>query len=408
MTERTGKSSALVARTRRLDGDVDLISVAGSGGVIWQGGDTGLAGSGVAIRVAADPASARTVLGAIEVDDQVGLPGCGPVAFGALPFDPGSDGELIVPSVVWGRRGGTRWVTSIGPADNADDGPPEPPGPAPSSVAPSSFAVTSTLAPQEWMTAVAAGRDFVQSGALRKLVLGREVVVQADAPFAIATLLRRLRAAYPDAYLYAVDGFIGASPELLVSRTGDLVAAHPMAGTVPRSGDPTTDARLAAGLLASAKDREEHQITIDAVHEALLPWCSYLDYEAEPSVVAMANVAHLATRVDGRLSDPTPSVLELVAALHPTPAVGGSPRPVALELIAKLESLDRGRFTGPVGWVDAHGNGSFAVGIRCAEVSGSTARLYAGVGVVADSEPDAELAETRAKFQALLTALVQP
>ncbi len=398
----------LIARTRRVDDDVDLLSVAAEGGVLWDGGSTGLAGRGTALRVPlTDAASAQAALATIDVEDEVGLPGCGAVAFAALPFDTDAPGELLVPSVAWGRREGTRWVTTVGPRA----GPvPDPPAPSPpvSGPGPSTYRVTSTRPPREWLEAVAAGRDAVRAGDLRKLVLGREVVVEADTDFDLGTLLRRLRAAYPDAYLFAVDGFVGASPELLVSRTGDLVSAHPMAGTVPRSGDPTTDARLAAGLLASAKDRDEHQITIDAVHETLLPWCSYLDYEAEPSVVAMANVAHLATRVDGRLSDPQPSVLELVAALHPTPAVGGSPRPDALRLIAKLEDLDRGRFAGPVGWVDARGNGTFAVGIRCAELTGPTARLFAGVGVVAHSDPVAELAETRAKFQALLGALVQP
>jgi menaquinone-specific isochorismate synthase len=144
------------------------------------------------------------------------------------------------------------------------------------------------------------------------------------------------------------------------------------------------------------------------VHDTLLPWCSYLDEEAEPSVVAMANVQHLATRLEGRLSSPAASVLELVGALHPTPAVGGSPREVALALIAELEQLDRGRYAGPVGWVDAAGNGTWAVGIRSAELQGTTARVFAGVGVVADSDPHSELAETRAKMQALLSALVRP
>src|SRR5262249_19668392 len=161
-------------------------------------------------------------------------------------------------------------------------------------------------------------------------------------------------------------GFVGATPELLVSRLGDIVRSHPMAGTVARSADPTTDTRLAAGLLASAKDREEHRITIDMVHDTLLPYCSYLDEEAEPSVVAMANGQPLATMVEGRLSAPAASVIELMTALHPTPAVCGSPRPAALAMIGRLEGFDRSRYAGPVGWVDAAGNGEWAVGIRSA------------------------------------------
>jgi menaquinone-specific isochorismate synthase len=207
--------------------------------------------------------------------------------------------------------------------------------------------------------------------------------------------------------LGAVDGFVCASPETLVARHGDVVRSHPLAGTAPRGGDPSTDARLAAGLLASPKDRAEHQVTIDFVHDTLLPWCSFLDEEAEPSIVGVANVQHLGTMVEGRLSDPTPSVLDLVEALHPTPAVAGDPRDDALDLIRKLEPGDRGRYAGPVGWVDGRGNGRWAVGIRSAELSGTEARLWAGVGIVADSDPLLELEETRAKAQAMLGALVR-
>jgi isochorismate synthase len=245
-------------------------------------------------------------------------------------------------------------------------------------------------------------------GRARKVVLARGVRVRTDRPLRPAVLLGQLRRAYPATYLFSVGGFVGASPELLVGRAGERVVAHPMAGTAPRSGDPATDARLAAGLLASSNTRAEHRHTIDMVHDTLLPWCSYLDEEAEPSIVAMANVQHLSTRIEGRLSAPAPSVLELVAALHPTPAVGGSPRDEALAMIAELEDLDRRRFAGPVGWIDAQGNGTWAVGIRSAELEEDGAVLYAGVGVVAESDPAAELAETRAKLQALLSAILRP
>ena len=148
--------------------------------------------------------------------------------------------------------------------------------------------------------------------------------------------------------------------------------SHPLAGTAPRTGDPTTDARLAAQLIASTKDQVEHRIVIEVVRDTLLPWCSYLDWEAEPSIVTVANVQHLGTLVEGRLSHPWPNVLELVAALQPTPALGGYPRDDALAMIAELESFERGRYGGPVGWVDADGNGQWAVGIRCAEIDGRT------------------------------------
>ena len=255
---------------------------------------------------------------------------------------------------------------------------------------------------------MAAAVARIQDGQLEKAVFAREVVVEADAPIDVVDVLERLRAAYPSTMRYLVDGLVGATPELLVSRFGDVVRSHPFAGTTPRTGVPETDARAAAALLASGKEREEHQITIDMVLDAVLPFCSYVDSEPEPSIVSLANVQHLATLVEGRLSSPPASVLALVAALHPTPAIGGWPTAAALDLIAELEGLDRGRYAGAVGWVDADGDGRFGVTIRCAEIRGRRARLFAGMGIVADSDPATELAETRAKLQAMLGAVLRP
>jgi menaquinone-specific isochorismate synthase len=402
-----------VARTTRLDADVDLLV---PGAVLFEGPDLGLAGTGEVLRVGLPTGPGRVsaaadvvagALSAIDVEDEVGRTGTGPVAFCALPFDDESPATALVPATVLGRAAdGARWMTSIGPSHEA-------PGAVPLAAAewrggPSSFTVRPTRSPGSWCEAVAEGRDLVRSGALEKVVLAREVVVEGDSPFPAHELLARLRASYPAAFRFAVDGLVGASPELLVARTGDRVRSHPMAGTAPRSADPSTDARLAASLLASTKDRVEHQITIDFVLDALLPFCSFVDAEAEPSVVAMANVQHLATAVRGRLSSPPASALALAGALHPTPAVCGFPREAARSAITRLEGLDRGRYAGPVGWVDARGDGVFAVAIRCAELDGARARLLAGVGVVGDSDPAAELAETRAKLAALLGALVSP
>jgi menaquinone-specific isochorismate synthase len=449
---------ALVARTRRLDRDVDLLAVAGADGTLFERGRAGLAGRGVAARLpwaAGDPAAAASLaaeaLAAIETDDQVGQPGCGPVAFGALPFVPGEAAELLVPEVVVGRADdGTRWLTTIGPADgpspvddragaggpSADEalaimlttgstgsGPTTATAPAggrrrgPQEIWSSTgasaqrFTVEATMPPEDWCALVERTTKMLAgepSGELVKVVLAREVRVTTDRPLDRRAVLQRLRSAYPGCHLLSVDGFVGASPELLVSRVGDTVRSHPLAGTAPRGGDPTTDQRLAASLLASTKDREEHQITIDMVHDTLLGWCSYLDYEAEPSILAVANVQHLATLVEGRLSRPAPSVLDLVAALHPTPAVAGWPRRPAIDWIVAHEGFDRGRYAGTVGWADAAGNGTWAVAVRCAEVDGTSARVFAGNGIVADSDPVAELAETQAKLQALLSAIVRP
>ena len=301
---------------------------------------------------------------------------------------------------------GTRWVTTV--SDDADPAPVDLVAPRTAPTQPRTYTVAAGRPPEDWCDLVGQATKAMVGGAFAKVVLARLVEVTADRPLDRRAVLDRLRATYPGCHLVGVGGFVAASPELLVSVAGDIVRSHPMAGTAPRGGDPTTDQRLAASLLASAKDRQEHQVTIDMVHDTLLGWCSYLDYEAEPSVVAVANVQHLATLVEGRLSHPAPSVLELVAALHPTPAVAGWPRAEAVAWIADHEGFDRGRYAGTAGWVDATGNGTWAVSVRCAELDGPTARVFAGNGIVADSDPETELAETRAKLQALLSAIVRP
>ena len=422
----------LLARTRRVTEEVDLVAVAGDDGLLLCRGGAGLAGMGSAMRIdvarssgADDAAVVRAALEQFEVENEVGGPGTGAVALGALPFAPDMPGHLTVPSVVVGcNEDGERWITTIAPHDDQPDeasidallqrGRGSPTGFRRDAAfhgvtdAPSSFSVHSALPPQQWCAAVAEATHRIRSGTLDKVVLARSIEVLADASFRAGAVLAHLRRAFPSSWLFSIEGFLGASPEMLVGRDGDTVRAHPMAGTAPRSGDADTDARLAAALLASSNTLAEHRHTIDMVHDTLLPWCSYLDEEAEPSIVAMANVQHLATRLEGQLSAPAASVLELVSALHPTPAVGGTPRSAALELIDEIEQLDRGRYAGPVGWVDTAGNGTWVVGIRCAEISGHSARLFAGVGVVADSDPETELAETRAKLQTMLGAIIRP
>ena len=393
----------LVARTRRIDGPLDLLVCAGAEGLLHSQRGAGLAGRGVVARVAATDVTAA--LAAIKVDDEVARPGTGPVAFGALPFRPDATAELVIPEVIWGTADGETWVTTIGPPDLE---PPTAPEAGDTGTGPAEVTATPARSPEWWCELVARATAVLRDageGGLSKVVLAREVLVDADAPFQLTAVLRRLEAAYPECFLFHVDGFVGASPELLVERIGEHVRAQPMAGTAPRGTDPEADARLAADLMASPTYRHEHQITIDMVYDTLLPWCSYLDYEAEPSIAAMANVQHLATLVEGRLSQPEPSVLELVAALHPTPAVSGWPRDLAIEWIEANEGFPRGRYGGAVGWVDAGGNGRWAVSIRCAEIDGAHARVFAGNGIVADSDSRTELAETEAKLAAMLRAL---
>jgi isochorismate synthase len=389
------------AVTRSLEVDIDLNDVAGNSGCLFVRDGVGLATRGVAAQVDIDQIPAA--LAAIDHDD--GGSHLHPLAVGVVPFEPYSPATLTIPSVTI-RKGtdGRAWVTRI---DGADDD--LTPTPRPSARA-QSFTVSPLTPVPHYLAAVAAARDAVRSGALTKAVIAREVTVSSDEPIDVHAVLLRLKAAFGSSYRYSVDGFLGASPELLIAVDGNAVRSHPLAGTTPRTGDPTVDQRAAAELLASAKNQIEHRVVIDMIHDTLLPWCSYLDWQPEPSIVAVANVQHLGTALGGMLSEPRPNVLELVRALSPTPALGGYPRDEALALIAAVEGFSRGRYGGTVGWVDAAGNGTWAVAIRCAELSADrrSARLVAGGGIVADSEPLAELAETQAKLQAMLSAIVRP
>lgn len=390
------------AVTRPFTVDADLNDVARGDGLLFVRDGVGIAARGVAARVAV--ADAPAFLAAVERDDTVGEPGCGPVAVGVLPFLPGSPAELIIPQLVVGKGpDGHRWITTI-------DGAPEdlPPRAVPHATT-AAFAVHSLTDPSVFLDAVIAGRDAVRTGALTKVVIARDIGIESDRPIDVHALLLRLRASFGSSYRYSVDGFVGASPELLVSRHGRVVRSHPLAGTAARTGDPATDARLSAELIASVKNQVEHRVVIDVVHDTLLPYASYLDWEPEPSIVTVANVQHLGTMVEGRLSEPPANVLDLARLLSPTPALGGHPRAAAIELISKVEGMERGRYGGAVGWVDADGNGTWAVAIRCAELSPDrrNARLFAGCGIVAESDPYAELAETQAKFQAMLSAIVR-
>jgi menaquinone-specific isochorismate synthase len=391
----------LQAVSRPLDREVDLNDIARGDGYLFVRDGVGVAGRGVAARVPIDHVPA--FLAGIDHDDQAD--GALPLALGVVPFKPGSPCELIVPAMaVVKAADGRRWVTTM------DDTPTDldtPPRPQPNA---QSFTTEPLTPVDHYLRAVAAARDAVREGRLVKAVIAREVRVSSDEPINIHAVLVRLGMSFGSSYRYSIDGFVGAMPELLVAVNGNTVRAHPFAGTTPRTGDPDTDKRAAAELLASAKNQTEHRVVIDMIHDTLLPWCSYLDWEPEPSIVAVANVQHLGTRMEGHLSDPRPNVLELVRALAPTPAVGGFPRAEALELIERVEGFDRGRYAGSVGWVDAAGDGTWAVALRCAEFSADrrSARLVAGGGIVADSEPLAELAETQAKFQAMLSAIVRP
>jgi salicylate biosynthesis isochorismate synthase/menaquinone-specific isochorismate synthase len=270
--------------------------------------------------------------------------------------------------------------------------------------------VSSVRNPVAWTAAVGTASARLRAGDAQKVVLAREVLARGDGVVSAAMVARSLRAAYPSCFTYLMTGadgtaFAGASPELLIRRSGDRAFAQPMAGSVARGATDAEDERLARELEDSAKDAVEHRIVSEFVVEALRPFAKSLSARP-PEVVRFTNIQHLATSVNAELTHPPAGVLELAAALHPTPAVGGWPREAADALIDELEGMERGWYAGAVGWIDGRGDGEFAVALRCGLLWEDGARLYAGVGVMPDSDPARELAETDLKFKALLTALV--
>ncbi|RJL30831.1 isochorismate synthase [Bailinhaonella thermotolerans] len=325
-----------------------------------------------------------------------------PIAVGAIPFAPTADAALVIPERV--RRAAPLAGPDAAPPD--DPRPPAPPyGPADRGA----YRVEEVPGPGEYAEAVRRAVARIEDGELRKVVLSRALRVVARGGHEIGPLVAALAGRDPRAYTFAADlgggrTLLGASPELLVTRTGGKVVANPLAGSAPRSADPEEDRRRAEALLASAKDRHEHALVVDAVADALRPLCTALDVPAEPELIRTAAMWHLSTVVEG-VAAPGVTSLALATALHPTPAVCGTPVEAARTAIAELEPYDRGFYTGMVGWEDADGDGEWVVTIRCGVAEGDRLDLYAGAGIVGASDPAAEVAETGAKFRTMLTAL---
>lgn len=283
-------------------------------------------------------------------------------------------------------------------------------GSAVSAPAARSLEVAPVRNPMAWTASVETAAARLRSREAEKVVLAREVVAHGDGVVSAGNVVRGLRTAYPSCFTFLVTGadgtaFAGASPELLVRRTGDHAFAQPMAGSVARGASDADDERLAHELQQSVKDADEHRVVSRFVVDALAPFANRVNARG-PEVVRFTNIQHLATSVEADLSDPATDVLQLAAALHPTPAVGGWPREAADRLIDELEGMERGWYAGAVGWMDGRGDGELAVALRCGLLWEDGARLYAGVGVMPDSDPARELEETELKFKALLTALV--
>ncbi len=355
-----------------------------------------------------------------DVDDPVGLPGCGLVTFGSFSFSSssGDRSRLVIPEVIIGRRAGRMWRTTISTEVAADGAPGTLGGPARRSGHRIIIAPGSIPGPQ-WPDVISEAVHRIETGQVHKVVLARDELARSNSPIDVHRVLRRLSQRYDATWTFAVDGLIGATPEMLVRLVEGRVHSRVLAGTVRRDQAPGTlvaedhpdfraehhvDPQLR--LISSDKDLEEHAYAVRSVAEALAPHCRELQVPDEPFVLKLPDVYHLASDISGEQSDGATS-LRLAAALHPSAAVCGTPAEPAAALITELEGMDRGRYAGPVGWMDSSGEGDWGIALRCGELCEDqvSMRLFAGGGIVAASDPEAELAETEIKLAAMRYAL---
>jgi isochorismate synthase len=413
--------SRLSVTASRLGPAFDLLAAYREGGFFFERAGVGVSTSGDAARIRAEPGPERILrlsrsvlqsLAGVERDPD----GPPPVAVASIPYEDGRTAEAVVPARVAIRPvPGETWQLQVA-ADGTAPVRGERERWTGRTLPHDAFAeiqLRPDPEPDDYAAAVAQATERIRAGELRKIVLARTMLVNAGRTLDAKQLLWRLRAVDADCYAFAAPQpdpavrsvLVGATPELLVRRRGRHVEATPLAGSAQRFGDARRDRASADRLFGSDKEREEHAVVVEDVERILDAFCERLERPREPKLLGTANVWHLATPFRGKLHDPSVTALELVAALHPTPAVCGTPRETAREALEKLEPIDRGGYAGPVGWIDANGDGEWAIALRCAEVTGSTARLFAGAGIVADSVPEAEVDETERKFRALLDAL---
>ena len=353
----------------------------------------------------------QALVATAEVTDPVQLPGTGLIAFGTMAFADSSStpSTLIVPQVVLGCRDGRVWLTTVDGAEPQDF-----------------WSISSTyeqnggivfangqVSPAQFKQNVGAALDQIASGQVEKIVLARDIVAHVASDFDVRPALVRLANQYPSCWVYSVDGMFGASPELLVRVSHRQVSARVLAGTAGRGTDPGVDQAIATALADSEKNKNEHAFAVNSLVEALTPFCEHVDADANPFSLALPNLWHLASDVHGVLKQDA-SVLDLAAALHPTAAVAGTPTAKALKAIVEFEEMDRGRYAGPVGWIGADGDGEWAIALRGAQISRPggaqtgerTIRAFAGCGIVAGSQADAELEETELKFRPIRESLI--
>lgn len=399
----------LRARTIELTDQPDLLTYLSPDTTTWLRKGEGMVGIGEVARwqgkgFAAAEAWWNTLVGGMQVETELGEhSGTGPIAFGSFVFDPehtSHDSVLILPSLIIGHRGGRSWLTRIAELGQGWPAVPQPNLTRP--VGPHGAKVVQTsLDRQHWQQIVADAVARIGSDGLEKVVLARSEVLKTEADLDPRWLVSELSRGYPTCWTFQVDHLVGASPEMLLRRVDGLATSRVLAGTIRREGDEELDLKLAQSLARSSKNLIEHELAVASVAEALEPFCSGMNVPDAPYVLELPNVLHLASDVTA-VAHPEVTALRLAGELHPSAAVCGTPRPQARKLIAELENLDRGRYSGPVGWLDANGDGEFAIGLRSGWLhpdAPNQITVYAGCGIVAESDPIEEYAETEAKLQ---------
>ena len=343
-------------------------------------------------------------LSEFKINNNVHGSGTGPLLFASFAFDSTSPSVLVIPEIVLGQKNGKSWITWIGDKNQ--------PGLEKISDSSISGEITWQDAAKDeevWRQQVTKAITAIKDGLVEKVVLARDLTATSTKEIDARTLLQRLEIEYPSTWLFLVNGLVGATPELLVRLSKSLVTSRVLAGTIRKSGNEDRDLALAASLAKSSKDLEEHEYAVKSVADGLAPFCSSTNVPESPFVLHLANVMHLATDVTGVLNSSArqADVFTLIEQLHPSAAVCGTPTEVAKKYISQLEQMDRGRYSGPVGWIDAQGDGEIAIALRCGLLSEDrkSIRIFAGCGIVADSNPEKEFAESQSKLIPMRTAL---
>ena len=339
-----------------------------------------------------------------KIQNNVHGSGTGPILFSSFSFDPSEISVLVIPEIIIGQKNGKSWITWIGDSKQPDL--------EKINTAPISGEITwqeGSISEQAWQDQVKNAINAIKSNKLEKVVLARDVTAVSKAEIDVRSLLQRLEIEYPSTWIFLVDGLIGATPELLVRLSKSLVTSRVLAGTIRKSGNEDRDLTLAASLAKSSKDLEEHEYAVRSVADALAPFCSSTNVPEAPFVLHLSNVMHLATDVTGVLNDSAKQsdIFTLIEQLHPSAAVCGTPAIEANKLIVELEQMNRQRYAGPVGWIDANNDGEIAIALRCGQLSNdrNSIRIFAGCGIVAGSDPANEFAESQAKLMPMRTAL---